>query len=148
MRALVQRVKSASVSVDEKVVGAIDRGFLILLGVGSEDGEEDAEKLWRKIEGLRIFPDSEGKINLSLNQVNGNVLVVSQFTLWANCRRGKRPSFIEAAAPDKGEALYEYFLALVRAEFPDAASGQFGASMEVSLINEGPFTIWLDTDEL
>ena len=148
MRALIQRVKTASVTIDGELKSKIDHGLLVLLGVGSEDTEELADKLWRKISGLRIFEDEEGKTNLSIRDVGGNIMVVSQFTLYANCKKGNRPSFVEAAPPDKGNELYEYFLRLVKVEFPDCGSGEFGADMLVSLENDGPFTIWLDTDTL
>ncbi|MDO5033359.1 MAG: D-aminoacyl-tRNA deacylase [Eubacteriales bacterium] len=148
MRALVQRVSEAAVSIEGGQAKGIGQGFLVLLGVGSQDTKAEADKLWRKIANLRIFPDEEGKTNLNLAQVGGNVLVVSQFTLYANCRRGNRPSFIESASPDQGEELYEYFKTLVSLEYPDFVCGEFGASMAVSLTNQGPFTIWLDTDQL
>ncbi len=148
MRALVQRVSQASVSINGGEPKGIGQGFVVLLGVGSQDTREEADKLWRKIANLRIFPDDQGKTNLSLGQVGGNILLVSQFTLFANCRRGNRPSFIEAASPVQGEELYEYFKTLVGIEYPDYVCGEFGASMDVSLVNHGPFTIWLDTDQL
>ena len=150
MRALIQRVEHASVSVDGKVVGSCGRGLLVLLGVGDGDDEATAEKLWRKAGGLRIFDDEAGKTNLSLADVGGEVLVVSQFTLYANCRRGRRPSFTEAAAPELGRALYERFCELAEADLGEAHVGRgiFGAHMQVELVNDGPFTIWLDTDEL
>lgn len=147
MKALVQRVSRASVSYEEEKHD-MGKGFVILLGVGESDSEAEAEKLWKKISKLRIFPDENGKTNLSLDQVGGNVMVVSQFTLLANCKKGNRPSFIEAAGPEKGEALYEYFKQLVSIEYPDYVCGKFGAVMDVALVNEGPFTIWLDTDDL
>lgn len=148
MRAVVQRVSSASVVIDGEVVGQIGRGYLVLLGVGRNDTRAEAEKLWGKLGGLRINDDENGKTNLSLEQVGGEVLVVSQFTLYADCRRGRRPSFTGAGAPDVANELYEYFLSLVRADVPHVACGCFGADMKVSLVNDGPFTIILDTDEL
>lgn len=148
MRALIQRVTHAHVEIDNEVVGSIDKGYMILLGVGQNDTEQQAEKLWSKISKLRIFEDDAGKTNLSLSDVNGEVLVVSQFTLYANCKKGNRPSFIEAGSPDEANRLYEYFVSLARQEAPHVATGQFGAMMNVSLTNEGPFTIWLDTDTL
>lgn len=148
MRALVQRVTQASVSINGGEPKPIKHGFVILLGVGQEDTEAEADKLWRKVSNLRIFEDSEGKTNLSLQQVGGNILLVSQFTLFANCKRGNRPSFIEAASPDKGEQLFEYFKSLVEIEYPDYVCGEFGADMDVNIFNHGPFTIWLDTEEL
>lgn len=148
MRAVIQRVSHASVKVDNATIGKIGHGFLILLGVGHDDGEEQARKLWSKISRLRIFEDEAGKTNCSLADVHGEVLVVSQFTLYANCKKGNRPSFIEAGAPDIANQLYEYFVELVREEGFPVATGSFGADMAVELLNDGPFTIVLDTDEL
>ena len=148
MRAIIQRVSEASVTIAGKEKARIGQGYLILLGVGQGDSRIEAEKLWRKISALRIFEDENGKTNLSLSQVGGNVLIVSQFTLWANCKKGNRPSFIEAADPKLGNELYEYFLELASIEYPEYGCGQFGADMQVSLINDGPFTLVLDTDSL
>lgn len=148
MRALVQCVSEARVDVAGETVGSIGRGFLIFLGVGEGDGEEQAEKLWRKIARMRVFEDEAGKTNLALADIAGEVLVVSQFTLFANCRKGNRPSFTDAAAPAEAERLYEYFCELARTEVPRMQKGVFGAMMDVSLVNRGPFTIWLDTDDL
>ncbi len=148
MRAIIQRVSEASVTIAGKEKARIGQGYLILLGVGQGDSRSEAEKLWRKISALRIFEDENGKTNLSLSQVGGNVLIVSQFTLWANCKKGNRPSFIEAADPKLGNELYEYFLELASIEYPEYGCGQFGADMQVSLINDGPFTLVLDTDSL
>lgn len=150
MRALIQRVSEASVRVDGEEVGRCGRGLLVLLGVGEGDDEAVAEKLWHKASGLRIFDDNAGKTNLSLADVGGEVLVVSQFTLYANCRRGHRPSFTDAAAPELGRALYEHFCELVQRDLGTDRVGRgiFGADMKVSLVNDGPFTIWLDTAEL
>ena len=150
MRALIQRVRHASVTVDSEVTGSCGKGLLVLLGVGHEDDEALAEKLWNKILGLRIFEDEAGKTNLSLADVGGEALVVSQFTLYANCRRGRRPSFTDAAAPAQANALYERFCELAEADLgaEHVGRGVFGAMMEVSLVNDGPFTIWLDTTEL
>lgn len=150
MRALIQRVSEASVRVDGEEVGRCGRGLLVLLGVGEGDDEAVAEKLWHKASGLRIFDDNAGKTNLSLADVGGEVLVVSQFTLYANCRRGRRPSFTDAAAPELGRALYEHFCELVQRDLgaDRVGRGIFGADMKVSLVNDGPFTIWLDTAEL
>ena len=145
MRAVVQCVSRASVTVDEQVVGSIDKGFVILLGVGHGDTEAEAERLWRKISKLRVFDDTEGKTNLSLADVGGEVLVVSQFTLYANCRKGNRPSFTEAGDPAVAERLYEYFAELARQD--GVATGRFGAMMDVALVNHGPFTLWLDTEQ-
>lgn len=148
MRAVVQRVSSASVAIDGETVGSIGRGYLVLLGVGHEDAHEQADKLWGKLRGLRINDDAQGKTNLALADVDGSVLVVSQFTLYADCRRGRRPSFTAAGAPDHANELYEYFVSLVRADVERVATGRFGADMKVSLVNDGPFTIVLDTDDL
>ena len=148
MRALVQRATRASVTVEGETIGAINDGFLILLGVGHEDTEAQADKLWSKISKMRIFEDENGKTNLSLADVHGEVLVVSQFTLYANCKRGNRPSFTDAGAPDVANELYEYFLTLVREDVEHVAHGIFGADMKVDLVNDGPFTIVLDTDNL
>lgn len=150
MRALIQRVGHASVSVEGEVVGRCGRGLLILLGVGNGDDETTAEKLWRKAGGLRIFDDETGKTNLPLADVGGEVLVVSQFTLYADCRRGRRPSFTAAGAPELGRALYERFCEHAEADLgaEHVGRGVFGAHMQVELVNDGPFTIWLDTDEL
>lgn len=148
MRAVVQRVSSASVAIDGETVGSIGRGYLVLLGVGHEDAREQADKLWGKLRGLRINDDAQGKTNLALADVDGSVLVVSQFTLYADCRRGRRPSFTAAGAPGHANELYEYFVSLVRADVERVATGRFGADMKVSLVNDGPFTIVLDTDDL
>ncbi|WP_165173645.1 D-aminoacyl-tRNA deacylase [Adlercreutzia sp. ZJ242] len=148
MRAVIQRVSQARVSIDGDVIGSVGRGFAILLGVGRGDGEEQVERLWSKIFKMRIFEDADGKTNLSLADVGGEVLVVSQFTLYASCRRGNRPSFTDAGAPDEAKRLYEAFVARARKDVPRVETGEFGAMMEVSLVNDGPFTIVLDTDEL
>ncbi len=148
MRALVQRVTHASVTVEGDVVGKIGKGFLILLGVGHDDTEAQADKLWSKISKMRIFEDENGKTNLGLADVGGEVLVVSQFTLYANCKRGNRPSFTDAGAPDEANRLYEYFADLVRRDMGRVETGSFGAMMQVDLCNDGPFTIWLDTEAL
>ena len=148
MRAVVQRVSQAQVAIEGSTVGSIGRGYLILLGIGHTDTAAEAQRLWSKIRGLRIFDDEDGKTNLALADVSGEVLVVSQFTLYANCRRGRRPSFTEAAAPAQAAELYEHFVELVRADVTHVATGRFGADMQVSLVNDGPFTIVLDTDDL
>lgn len=148
MRAIVQRVTQASVAVEGTEVGFCGRGLLILLGVGPTDTPEMAEKLWAKIRKLRIFADETGKFNLNLTQVDGEVLVVSQFTLYANCRKGNRPSFTEAAPPELANKLYEHFCACAEADGIHVGRGVFGANMQVSLVNDGPVTIALDTDEL
>ena len=148
MKAVVQRVSSASVEVDGEQIGSIGRGHLILLGVGAGDTEAQADKLWAKILKMRIFEDEAGKANLSVRDIGGDVMVISQFTLYANCRKGNRPSFTDAKEPGEAERLYEYFVKLARADIPHVATGSFGAMMDVSLVNDGPFTIVLDTDEL
>ena len=148
MRAVVQRVLNAGVTVDGECVGKIGRGYLVLLGVGHGDTRAEADKLWSKLRGLRINEDENGKTNLALADVDGEVLVVSQFTLYADCRHGRRPSFTAAGAPGLANELYEYFCELVRADMGDVQTGSFGADMSVSLVNDGPFTIALDTDEL
>lgn len=148
MRALVQRVTRAHVDIDGETVSSIGKGFAILLGVGHDDGEEQADKLWAKISKMRIFEDENGKTNIGLADVGGDVLVVSQFTLYADCKRGNRPSFTNAGAPDEANRLYEYFVGLVREDVENVGTGSFGADMKVELVNDGPFTIWLDTDAL
>ena len=148
MRAVIQRVSSARVDIDGETAGSIGRGLLILLGVGHADGEEQAERLWSKISRLRVFEDADGKTNLSLADVAGDVLVVSQFTLYANCKKGNRPSFTEAGAPDEANRLYEWFADRARRDVPRVETGRFGAYMDVSLVNDGPFTLVLDTDNL
>ena len=148
MRAVIQRVSSAQVNIDGETVGSIGHGLLILLGVGHGDGEEQAERLWSKIARLRIFEDDDGKTNLSLADVGGEVLVVSQFTLYASCRKGNRPSFTAAGAPHEANRLYEWLAARPRRAVARVETGRFGAYMDVSLVNDGPFTLWLDTDEL
>ena len=148
MRAVIQRVSHAGVTVDGKVLGKIGKGFLILLGVSDEDTEEVADRLADKICKLRIFEDENGKTNLSLADVKGSLLLISQFTLYANCRKGNRPSFIEAGAPDKAEQLYEYIISECQKQVPIVERGKFGADMKVQLINDGPFTIILDSEKL
>ena len=148
MKMVIQRVNHASVTIDGKVNGAIEKGFLVLLGVGQNDTEEIADKYVKKMVGLRIFDDEEGKTNLSLDQVGGSVLLISQFTLYANCKKGYRPSFIEAGDPVKAESLYEYVIAKTKESVPNVQTGIFGAEMKVDLENDGPFTIILDSDKL
>ena len=150
MRALVQRVTQASVEVDGAVVGSCGEGYLILLGVSATDGQAEAARLWDKIVKLRIFADDAGKTNLSLVDVGGSVLVISQFTLYADTRKGNRPSFPDAAKGEAASALYERFCELAEADLGAARVGRgiFGADMAVSLVNSGPFTVMLDTDEL
>ena len=146
MRIVLQRVKSASVSIDEVVVGNINQGFLLLVGVGPEDSSDDASYLARKIAGMRIFSDENGKMNLSIDQIGGKILSVSQFTLFADTKKGNRPSFTGAASPDFATNLYEEFNELLRTEYGlTVETGEFGADMQVSLVNDGPVTIILDT---
>jgi D-tyrosyl-tRNA(Tyr) deacylase len=149
MRAVLQRVTHGSVRVDDQVVGAIDQGFVILVGVGHGDGENEAQWLARKIAGLRVFDDADGKFNLSLLDVGGGCLVVSQFTLLADSRKGRRPSFTRAAAPEIAEPLIERFAAMLRqAGVQRVEMGQFAARMQVAIHNDGPVTILLDTDDV
>ena len=149
MRAVIQRVTSASVTIDGIVHSSIDNGLLLLLGVYDSDAKEQAELLARKAAGLRIFEDEQGKMNLSLADIDGGMLIVSQFTLCADCKKGKRPSFIAAARPEQAIPLYEYFIDCVRAEgVNNISTGVFGADMKVALLNDGPVTIILDTDDL
>jgi D-tyrosyl-tRNA(Tyr) deacylase len=145
MRAVVQRVNEASVAVEGQVVGAIGRGFLVLLGVTHADGEAEAASLARKIAGLRIFEDAAGKFNLALADVGGAVLVVSQFTLYGDARKGRRPSFTDAARPEQAEPLCDYFVERLAGEGLVVQTGRFGAQMAVHLVNDGPVTLWLDT---
>ena len=145
MKAVIQRVTSAKVEVEGKITGEIGKGFLILLGVGQEDSEADCEKLADKISKLRIFADENGKTNLSINDIGGDILAVSQFTLYADCHHGNRPSFINAGKPDKANRLYEYFSDACRGRINGKVeNGIFGADMTVSLVNDGPFTIVLE----
>ncbi|MDD6043830.1 MAG: D-aminoacyl-tRNA deacylase [Eubacteriaceae bacterium] len=144
MKFVIQRVSEASVTIDGRVSGKIGKGFLVLIGVGHEDTKEIADKFIKKLIGLRIFEDSEGKTNLSLKDVDGELLLVSQFTLYANCKKGNRPSFTEAGTPAEAEALYEYIIEECRKQVPVVETGEFGADMKVSLLNDGPFTVILD----
>lgn len=146
MRAVVQRVHRASVTVNGKMVGRIDRGLLVYLGVGKNDTEKDVDWMCEKIANLRIFEDENGKMNLSLLQVDGELLVISQFTLYGDCRRGRRPSFDEAAPAEFGEKLYELFIEKMRQQLRKVEKGVFGAHMEVESINDGPVTILLDSE--
>lgn len=148
MRAVVQRVSEASVSVDGQVIGAIGRGLLVLLGVTHSDGPAEAASLARKIAGLRIFEDAAGKFNLALADVGGALLVVSQFTLYGDARRGRRPSFTDAARPEQAEPLCDAFVQALAGQGLTVQTGRFGAGMAVHLVNDGPVTLWLDTAEL
>ena len=144
MRLVIQRVLQAEVQVNENTVGKINKGLLVFVGAGHEDSREVADKYLKKLLGLRIFEDENGKTNLSLKDVNGELLMVSQFTLYANCKKGNRPSFIEAGEPHMAEKLYEYMIQETKKSVPVVEHGIFGADMKVSLINDGPFTIILD----
>ena len=148
MRAVVQRVLSAGVTGEGETIGRIGKGFMILLGVSGEDTEETAGRMADKICRLRIFEDENGKTNLSLGDVGGELLVVSQFTLYADCRKGNRPSFIKAGEPEKANRLYEYFMDCCRQHVSVVERGRFGADMKVELVNDGPFTLMLDSQEL
>lgn len=148
MKFVIQRVTRASVSVDDKIVGEIANGLMVLVGVSKTDNEVIADKLVDKLIKMRIFEDAEGKTNLSLADVDGQLLIISQFTLYANCKKGNRPSFIEAGAPDEANRLYEYILAKCAERGPIVEKGIFGAEMKVDLINDGPFTIALDSEEI
>lgn len=148
MKFVIQRVTSASVDVDGVTVGKIGKGFLVLIGIGKEDNEEIADKMVKKLIGMRIFEDENGKTNLSLNDVNGELLLISQFTLYADCKKGNRPSFINAGLPDEANRLYEYIISKCKEEIKVVEKGVFGADMKVSLLNDGPFTIILDSKEI
>ena len=149
MKFLIQVVKSASVNVNNLIIGEIEKGLLIFVGVNNNDTKEIADKMIKKAVNLRIFIDENGKTNLSLNDVNGSVLIVSQFTLYADCKKGNRPSFINAGNPEHANNLYEYIKEKIKNEYNiNTACGEFGADMKVSLINDGPFTIILDSDEI
>jgi len=148
MRIVLQRVLEANVKIDGEIKGKIGKGYLLLLGVSNEDTREIADKMIEKVSRLRIFEDSNGKTNLSIDQVEGEVLVVSQFTLYADCRKGNRPSFTNAGSPDMANELYEYMLTRCRELFRHTECGVFGADMKVSLVNDGPFTVILDSKEI
>lgn len=152
MRFVIQRVSEASVTVGDQVVGHIEKGFLVFVGVCQADVENDAkaiaDKMVKKLIGLRIFEDENGKTNLDLESVSGSLLLVSQFTLYADCKKGNRPSFINAGAPEKANKIFDYIIELCRREVPTVETGVFGAHMKVQLLNDGPFTIILDSDAL
>ena len=148
MRAVVQRVARAQVAIEGETVGSIGRGFVVLVGFGKGDTEAEIERLWSKIWKLRIFGDGEKPTGASLADVDGSVLIVSQFTLYADCRKGNRPSFSGAGDPAESQRLYELFVERARQDASRVETGEFGADMEVSLVNDGPFTICLDTDDL
>ena len=148
MRFVIQRVTNADVKVEGQTIGEIGKGFMVLIGVSGSDTREIADKMVKKMLGLRIFEDENGKTNLSLDTVGGSLLLISQFTLYANCKKGNRPSFIEAGDPAMAEEMYEYIIGKCRETVPTVERGQFGADMKVSLTNDGPFTIILDSDTL
>ena len=148
MRFVIQRVSSASVTIDGKVRGEIGKGFVVLIGIGEDDTKEIADKLLHKLLNMRIFEDENGKTNLALKDVSGELLMISQFTLYANCKKGNRPSFIKAGNPELANNLYEYIIAKCKEEIPDVQTGIFGADMKISLVNDGPFTILLDSEDL
>ena len=148
MRLVIQRVSKASVEIEGKVNGKIDEGFMVLIGITNDDNKEVVEKMADKLINLRIFEDENEKLNLSLMDVKGEILSISQFTLYANCKKGNRPSFIEAGNPEKAEALYQYIIDECKKKVPIVETGSFGAEMYVSLVNHGPFTILLDSETL
>lgn len=148
MRFVIQRVSESEVTVDGEVLGKIGKGFVVLIGVSDTDTKEIADKMIRKMLALRIFEDEQGKTNLSLDTVDGELLLISQFTLYANCRKGNRPSFIEAGAPEAAEEMYEYIIGKCREQVKVVERGRFGADMKVHLVNDGPFTIILDSAAL
>lgn len=148
MRFVIQRVTHADVKVDGETLGEIEKGFMVLIGVSDSDTKEIADKMVKKMLGLRIFEDEQGKTNLSLDTVGGSLLLISQFTLYANCKKGNRPSFIEAGEPKLAEEMYEYIIAKCKESVETVERGRFGADMKVSLTNDGPFTIILDSEKL
>ena len=148
MRFVVQRVTHASVTVDGNVIGKIGQGFMVLIGVSDEDTKETADKMVKKLLGLRIFEDENGKTNVDIHTVGGSLLLISQFTLYADCKHGNRPSFIKAGKPDMANEMYEYIIAKCREQVETVETGEFGADMKVELLNDGPFTILLDSDQL
>lgn len=148
MRLLIQRVNSASVTTEGRTVGAIEQGFCVFVGISDSDTREIADKMVHKLVHLRIFSDEDGKTNRDLAAVGGGLLIISQFTLYADCRHGNRPSFLEAGKPEPSEELYQYVIAKCREYVPQVEHGEFGADMQVSLINDGPFTVWLDSADI
>jgi len=148
MKFVIQRVTSASCRVDEQITGQINRGFLVFIGVSDEDTTEIADKMTKKLLGLRIFEDENGKTNLALKDVEGELLLISQFTLYADCKKGNRPSFVRAGKPDAANEMYQYIIKKCKEEIPVVEQGIFGADMKISLLNDGPFTIILDSDEI
>lgn len=148
MRFLIQRVNNSEVTVDNKSTGKINNGLLVFIGISNEDTEEIADRMVKKLIGLRIFEDEKGKTNLDIKSVNGELLLISQFTLYADCRKGNRPSFVNAGAPDRANTLYEYIIRKCKEEIPVVEKGVFGADMTISISDQGPFTIWLDSNEI
>ena len=148
MRFVIQRVTNSKVTVDGNVIGQIGKGFMVLIGVADSDTKEIADKMIRKMINMRIFEDENGKTNLGLKDVGGSLLLISQFTLYADCKKGNRPSFIKAGAPDKANELYEYIIAKCKEDIDVVEKGEFGADMKVELQNDGPFTILLDSEEI
>lgn len=148
MRFLIQRVNSASVEIAGRTVGSIKQGYCVFVGISNSDTEEIADKMIRKMINLRIFRDKDGKTNMNMSAVDGELLIISQFTLYADCRHGNRPSFLDAGKPEPAEALYKYIIEKCRESVPKVEHGEFGAVMKVSLVNDGPFTVWLDSDEI
>ena len=148
MRFLIQRVSSADVSIENSTVGEIKQGFCVFVGISDSDTKEIADRMIHKLVNLRIFSDENGKTNLNLSSVDGELLIVSQFTLYADCKHGNRPSFLNAGKPEPSEQLYQYIIERCREYVPQVAHGEFGADMKVSIVNDGPFTIWLDSDEM
>lgn len=148
MRFLIQRVSSAGVSIENSTVGEIKQGFCVFIGISGSDTKEIADKMIHKLVNLRIFSDENGKTNLNLSSVNGELLIISQFTLYADCKHGNRPSFLDAGKPEPSEQLYQYIIEKCREFVPKVEHGEFGADMKVSIVNDGPFTIWLDSDEI
>ena len=148
MRFVIQRVMNSKVTIDGKIRGQIGKGFMVLVGVGEGDTVETADKMIHKMINLRIFEDENGKTNLGLKDVSGSLLLISQFTLYADCKRGNRPSFVKAGAPDTAKSLYEYIISKCKNEIEVVEQGEFGADMKVELVNDGPFTVLLDSDEL
>ena len=148
MKFVIQRVSEACCKVDGNIIGKIEKGFCVLIGVSNEDTTETADKMIKKLIGMRIFEDENGKTNLSLADVNGSLLLISQFTLYADCKKGNRPSFTNAGNPELANSLYEYIIKKCKEQIPNVQTGSFGADMKISLVNDGPFTIVLDSKEL
>ena len=148
MRFLIQRVSSAGVSIDNHTVGEIKQGFCVFVGISDSDTEEIADKMVQKLVNLRIFSDENGKTNLNLSSVNGELLIISQFTQYADCKHGNRPSFLKAGKPESSEQLYQYIIKKCREYIPKVEHGEFGADMQLYIVNDGPFTVWLDSEEL